>query len=147
MSVSWGEIAGLIAACAFLLLVGVLAVPILKLRRTVDAATNAINQLTEQAGPLLTSVHTSVDGVNQTIAEVNGQLVKVDTITEHVQHVSTNVAGLTSLFAATLGSPLVKAAAFTFGVRKAVMARRHADVEREVRASMKKSRRGRRKGI
>ena len=141
MSVTWGQIAGLIAACSFLLLVGVLAVPILKLRHTVDAATKALNQLTDQAGPLLASVHTSVEGVNQTIAEVNGQLVKVDTITEHVQHVSTNIAGLTSLFAATLGSPLVKAAAFTFGVRKALSARKHAEVEREVRANLKKRRR------
>lgn len=143
MSVTPGDIAFLILAGAFLLLVGVLAVPILKLRHTVDAATNALNQITDQAGPLLASVHTSVEGVNQTIAEVNGQLVKVDTITEHIQHVSTNIAGLTSLFAATLGSPLVKAAAFTFGVRKAVLARRHADVEREVKANLKKSRRGR----
>jgi uncharacterized protein YoxC len=145
VSVSLGEIAGLIAAGAFLLLVGVLAVPILKLRRTVDAATRALNQMTDQAGPLLASVHTSVDGVNQTITEVNGQLVKVDTITDHVQQVTTNVSALTSLFAATLGSPLVKVAAFTYGVRRAAAARRHADVEREVRATMKSQRRTRRR--
>ena len=41
-----GEIAGLIAAGAFLMLVIVLAVPILKLGRTVDAATRAITDLT-----------------------------------------------------------------------------------------------------
>ena len=144
-TVSVGEIAALIAAGAFLLLVGVLAVPILKLRRTVDAATRALNQLTDQAGPLLASVHTSVDGVNETITEVNGQLVKVDTITDHVSQVTTNVSALTSLFAATLGSPLVKVAALTYGVRKAVVARRHADVEREVRATMKSQRRSRRR--
>jgi uncharacterized protein YoxC len=140
--VSVWEIALLIMAGAFLLLVGVLAVPILRLRKTVDAATRTINTLNDQAGPLLESVHTSVDGVNQTLAEVNQQLVKVDAITGNVAQVSTNIAGLTSLFAATLGSPLVKVAAFSYGVRKAITSRRHADVEREVRATMKSQRRG-----
>ena len=141
MSVSGWEIAALIAAGAVLLLVGALAVPILKLRKTVDAATRAINELTDQAAPLLGSVHVSVDGVNETLVGVNGQLAKVDTITENVQQVTTNVSALTSLFAATLGSPLVKAAAFTFGVRKAVLSRRHAEVEREVKTNLKKRRR------
>jgi uncharacterized protein YoxC len=143
VSVSGWEIACLIAAGAFLLLVGALAVPILKLRKTVDAATRAINELTDQAAPLLSSVHVSVDGVNETLVGVNGQLAKVDTITENVQQVSTNVSALTSLFAATLGSPLVKVAAFTYGVRKAAAARQRSDVEREVKASMKSRRRAR----
>jgi hypothetical protein len=33
---------------------------------------------------------------------------------------TTNVNALTSLFAATVGSPVVKAAAFTYGVRSAL---------------------------
>ena len=37
---------------------------------------------------------------------------------------STNVNALTSLFAATLGGPLIKVAAFSFGVRMAVGSRR-----------------------
>jgi uncharacterized protein YoxC len=145
VSLSGGEIAALIAAGAFLLLVGALAVPILKLRKTVDAATRAINEITDQAGPLLSSVHVSVDGVNQTLGEVNGQLAKVDTITDHVRQVTTNVSALTAMFAATLGSPIVKVAAFTYGVRQAATARRRSDVERQVRRSMKSGRRGRRR--
>ena len=46
-----GEIAALIAAGAFLMLVLVLAVPILRLRHTVDAATRAINDLNDRTGP------------------------------------------------------------------------------------------------
>jgi uncharacterized protein YoxC len=143
VSVSGWEIAALIAAGAFLLLVGALAVPILKLRKTVDAATRAINELTDQAGPLLSSVHVSVDGVNETLVGVNGQLAKVDTMTDHVQQMTTNVSALTSLFAATLGSPLVKVAAFTYGVRQATNARKRSDMEREVKAQMKSQRRAR----
>jgi uncharacterized protein YoxC len=144
--VSGGEIAALIAAGAFLLLVGALAVPILKLGRTVDAATRAINEMTDQAGPLLASVHVSVDGVNQTLTEVNGQLAKVDVVTDHVKQVTTNVSALTSLFAATVGSPMVKVAAFTYGVRQAAAARKRSEMEREVRKVMKAQRRaGRRR--
>jgi len=143
VSVSGWEIALLIMAGAFLLLVGALAVPILKLRKTVDAATRAINEVTDQAGPLLASVHVSVDGVNETLVGVNGQLAKVDTVTDHVQTVTTNVSALSSLFAATLGSPLVKAAAFTYGVRQAASARKRSDVEREVKRTMKTQRRAR----
>jgi len=46
-------------------------------------------------------------------------------------------------------NPLVKVAAFSYGVRKAAANRRHADEEREVRATLKeqrKARRGRRTG-
>lgn len=143
MSVSGWEIAALIAAGAFLLLVGALAVPILKLRKTVDAATRAINELTDQAGPVLSSVHTSVDGVNETLVGVNTQLAKVDSMTDHLQTVTTNVSAISSLFAATLGSPLVKVAAFSYGVRQAAKARRRSDVEREVKRNLKAQRRAR----
>ena len=38
---------------------------------------------------------------------------------------ATNASALTSLFAATLGSPLVKVAAFTYGVRSAMSGGTH----------------------
>ena len=56
-----GQIAALVAAGAFLMLVLVLAVPILRLRHTVDAATQAINDLNDRTGPLLTNVTATVD--------------------------------------------------------------------------------------
>lgn len=121
---SGGEIAALIAAVAFLLLVGILAVPLLKLGRTVDAATEAINRITDRTDPVLAQLHTTVIGVNQTLVGVNHQLDKVDTITEHAQNVTGSVSNLASLFGATLGGPLVKAAGLAYGLRKAVAGRR-----------------------
>ena len=50
----------------------------------------------------------------------NEQLVKVDGITTNVSAITTNASALTALFAATLGSPVVKVAAFTYGVRSAL---------------------------
>ena len=42
-----------------------------------------------------------------------------------IGEVTTNASALTSLFAATVGSPLVKVAAFTYGVRSAMSGGTH----------------------
>lgn len=139
---SLGGIAAIIAAVAFVLLVGALAVPLVKLGRTVDAATKAVTDVTEQTVPILASVHVTVDGVNQTLDGVNQQLGKVDTLTEHVSAITGSIAQVTTLFGATVSGPLVKAAAFGYGIRSAVRARRAADTEREIRDELTKRRRG-----
>lgn len=142
-----GEIAGLIAAGAFLMLVVVLAVPILKLGRTVDAATRAINDLTDRTGPLLGDVNDTVKGVNTALGQVqvsldgvNVQLERVDTITEHAAHITANVANLSTVVAAAAANPLIKVASFGYGLRKTVAARRKAEEDREVRATLKQRR-------
>ncbi|WP_067502538.1 DUF948 domain-containing protein [Actinoplanes sp. TFC3] len=142
-----GEIAGLIAAGAFLMLVFVLAVPILRLRRTVDAATQAINDLNDRTGPLLAEVTGTVQNVNVVLGQsqvtldgLNVQLAKVDTMTEHAQNVTANVANLATVVSAAAANPLVKVASFGYGLRKAAAARRHAEDEREVRATLKRRR-------
>ncbi len=84
--------------------------------------------------PLLGEVTTSVTHVNQ-------ELVRVDAITANVQSISGNVSALTSLFAATLGSPIIKVAAFSYGVRSAAGRRHEKDVNRRVREELKSSRR------
>ena len=114
---SVGEIAGLIAACALVLLVILVAFPLLKLGRTLDETTLTIRQAREQTQPLLAQATT-------TVAQVNANLERVDGIAENAQNVSTNVAALTSVVAATLGSPLIKVAAFSYGVRSAAKKRR-----------------------
>ena len=117
---SAGEIAGLIAAIAVVLLVVLLAVPLLKLGRTLDETTLTIRQVREQSQPILSQAST-------TVTHVNANLERVDDITGNAANVSSNVAALTSVFAATLGSPLIKVAAFSYGVRKTVQARRDGD--------------------
>jgi uncharacterized protein YoxC len=146
--VSFGEIAALVAAGAFVMLVLVLAVPILRLRHTVDAATRAINDLNDRSGPLLGNVNTTIENVNTALGQVhtsldgvNLQLAKVDTMTGHAQQVTANVANLATVVSAAASNPLVKVAAFSYGVRKAAAKRRHADEEREVRASLREQRR------
>jgi len=110
---SVGDVAGLIAAIAFVLLVGVLAVPLVKLGRTFDAATESVKELTDHTLPVLDETATLV-------ASGNTQLENIDTVTTAAAQVSENVSALTALFAATLGSPMIKVAAFSYGVRQAL---------------------------
>jgi uncharacterized protein YoxC len=142
-----GEIAGLIAAIAFAMLVLILAVPILKLGKTVDAATRAINDLNERTGPLLGNVQDTVTNVNTALGQVqvsldgvNVQLAKVDTMTNHAQNVTASVANLATIVSAAAANPLIKVASFGYGLRKAAAARRRAEDEREVRDTLKRRR-------
>jgi uncharacterized protein YoxC len=112
-----GGIAGLLAVVVFGALVGALAYPLIKLGKVLDEARLTVRGLSEGTLPLLAEVTT-------TVASTNQQLGKVDTITNNVAQVSTNVSALTALFAATLGSPVVKVAAFSYGVRQAMGGRR-----------------------
>jgi Bacterial protein of unknown function (DUF948) len=130
---SAGEIAGLIAAVAFVLLVGVLAVPLFKLGSVFDETRSMIRDVSGETVPLLHEVTT-------TVVTTNAQLVRVDAITSNVQAATTNVSALTGLLAATFGSPLVKVAAFTYGVRRALSSRPHVTTERRLRAQLRAER-------
>ena len=123
---SGGAIAGLIAAGAFVLLVLLLAIPLLKLGRTLDEATLAIRKTHEGAAPILADAQA-------TVTQVNLQLEQVEGIARNVNAMTTNVAAMTNIVSSTLGSPLIKTAAFTYGVRKAVSDRRDAEVLKEAR--------------
>jgi uncharacterized protein YoxC len=133
---SGGEIAALIAAIAFVLLVLLLAVPLLKLGRTLDEATLAVRKTHDGIGPLLNQAQ-------QTMDSVNAQLVQVESIATNVNSMTTNVAAMTAVVGSTLGSPMIKAAAFTYGVRKTVSDRRDADAVRAARKKRRTDRRSR----
>ncbi len=136
---SAGDVAGLIAAVAFVLLVGVLAVPLLKLGQVLEEARVMVRGVSERTTPLL-------EEVTLTVSTTNTQLARVDTITSNVAEVTGNVSAMTSLFAATLGNPVIKVAAFTYGVRKALAQRDRAEVSKRVRQQMKAERSARRGG-
>ena len=127
-----GQVAALIAAVAFALLMLALTYVVLKLSKTVEETQRLVAGITDKTVPLLGEVTTSVTHVNQ-------ELVRVDAITANVQSISGNVSALTSLFAATLGSPIIKVAAFSYGVRSAAGRRHEKDVDRRVREELKGS--------
>ncbi|MBV1856039.1 DUF948 domain-containing protein [Catellatospora tritici] len=120
------EIAALVAAGAFAMLVLVLAVPILRLRHTVDAATVMLRQVSDRTGPLLDGVTDTVDNVNTTLGQVqvtidgiNVQLAKVDTVTSHLASASSGISRVVGAFSGHANGPVAKAAAFAYGLRRA----------------------------
>jgi uncharacterized protein YoxC len=133
--VSAGGIAALIAAGAFVLLVLLLAIPLLKLGKALDEATLAIRKTHEGAVPLLSEAQT-------TVANVNSQLDTVEGITKGVSSITTNAAALTSIVSATVGSPLIKVAAFSYGVRSTVRKRQDAQAAALARRNRRAERRG-----
>jgi hypothetical protein len=116
------------------LLVLLLAVPLLKLGRMLDEATLAIRTTHEGAAPLL-------GDAQNTLTQVNAQLDQVEGIAKNVNAMTTNAAALSSIVSSTLGSPLIKAAAFSYGVRKTVVDRRDADAVKQARRRHRAARR------
>ncbi|MHA7238614.1 DUF948 domain-containing protein [Arthrobacter sp. TMS1-12-1] len=113
---SGGDIAGLIAAGVFAVLVLLLAVPIWKLGRVFDELRKAIRTVTDETTPL-------IEEVTSTVSTTHQQLKTVDGITTNVSDASANISALSSLIAATIGSPLIKVSAFSYGVRSAFAGR------------------------
>ncbi len=123
VTVSGGDIAGLIAAGAFVVLTALLAIPLVKLGRVFDETTLAIRDLSSNVTPLLAETTT-------TISETNKQLARIDTITSNVADVTGNVSALVGLASATIGGPLIKIAGFSAAVRSALRVTRPAKPRR-----------------
>lgn len=129
-----GQVAGLIVAVFFAVLVLVLAFVLFKLSKVLQETQRLVAGITDKTLPLLGEV-------TGTVTHVNSELVRVDAITANVQSISGNVSALTSLFAATLGGPVIKVAAFSYGVRRAAGKRNEADLTKRVKADMKAQKR------
>ena len=104
-----GDIAGLIAAGVFAILVALLAVPILRLTKVFDELIVTIRSLNQSTNPL-------IEEVTKTVVSTNEQLEKMDDITSNA---SAHVSALSSLVTSTVGQPLIKVASFSYGVRQA----------------------------
>jgi uncharacterized protein YoxC len=115
---SGGDIAAIIAASAFALLVIFIGVPLIKLGRLLDETRDSVHDLNESVAPLLTELTT-------TVTEANKQLARIDVITENVSDVTTNVKSLVAVFTASVGAPLAKIAGLTQGIRSALIGKKN----------------------
>jgi uncharacterized protein YoxC len=140
--VSFGGVVALIFAILFAVLVAFTALVLVKLGQVLSETARLVAGITDRTVPLLSEATTS-------IVHVNTNLERVDAITENVQTVTTNASALSSIVAATVGGPLVKVAAFSYGVRRALRDSDRRDVEKRVKSEVKAERRaarGRRRG-
>jgi hypothetical protein len=136
------DVAGLIVAIFWGVLVCFLSYVLVKLGKVINEAAKLVSGVADQTVPLLGEVTTSV-------VHVNAELTRVDAITANVEEISGNAKALTSLFAATLGSPVIKVAAFSYGVRRTFARGREEDVRKRVKEELKAekvSKRAARKG-
>lgn len=117
---SLGSIAALIAAIAAVALVAFLAVPLLKLGRVLEETRLVVRDVGHNSVPILVELR-------GTVTEANNEISKLALVTEDAAKVSANAtivaeqaAQMSQLFAATMGGPLVKTAALSYGVRNAL---------------------------
>jgi uncharacterized protein YoxC len=137
---SAGAVAGLIAAGAFLIIALFTCYALAKLARILDEVADRVRQtdrVIDESTDRIRQAGTTVDEVNTALASVNVELARVEQISTHVESITGNISALTSVFAATLGGPVIKVAAFTYGVRRAASKRSTADIESRVRAEVK----------
>ncbi|MEU9777259.1 DUF948 domain-containing protein [Streptomyces sp. NPDC047968] len=116
-----GEVAGILVAVFWAILVSFLAVVLARLAQTLRATTRLVAEVSEQAVPLLAQA-------SATVRSAQTQLDRVDAIASDVQEVTSNASALSTTVASTFGGPLVKVAAFGYGVRR-VLGRRGAGRE------------------
>ena len=74
--------------------------------------------------PILQELKGTVEATNDEIAKISLVTEDVSKVSGHATVVSENAAQMSQLFAATLGGPMVKTAAFTYGVRSALKGRK-----------------------
>ena len=134
---SGGAIVGLIFAVFFAVGVCFFAFVLVRLAEVLKETTRLVAGITQETVPLLSEI-------TDTVKNGNSQLVKVDSITDNVENMSKNISGLVSTATSVIGSPLVKAASFSYGVRAAITSRKNEDVAKRVKAELKADRKARR---
>jgi Bacterial protein of unknown function (DUF948) len=115
-SVSGGEVAGLVIAVLWAVLVAFLAVVLVRAARALRETTRLVAGIADQTVPLLGQAAT-------TLRRAGVQLDRVDAITADAEEVAANASALSGAVHEAIGVPLTKVAAFGYGVRKAARIR------------------------
>lgn len=105
-----GEIAGLIAAIAFVVLAGFLIYPLIRLGKLFDQIAETIKDTGDHAIPALDEGVTTVQQVNKSLADVNR-------ISSSVSTTANNIGALTNLYGSFLGKPIIKLASIFYGIK------------------------------
>lgn len=111
-----GELAGLLVAVFWAILVCFLAAVLVRLARLITETTKMVSELSDRVVPLL-------DDVTVTVTETNRQLVTVEAIAGNVKDTSEHVAKVTAVASALMTGSLVKVSALSHGVRRAIAVR------------------------
>ncbi|GAA1088490.1 DUF948 domain-containing protein [Nocardiopsis composta] len=113
-----GELAALIAAVVWTVLVAFLCVALVKLTRLLSETTKVVREFGERSRPLL-------EDVAATVERTDASLERVEEITANVATTTEDLSTMTALTRSVVTGPLVKLASFSYGVRR-VMGQRKA---------------------
>ncbi|MEU8198124.1 DUF948 domain-containing protein [Microbispora amethystogenes] len=113
-----GELAGLVVAIFWAILVCFMVVVLVRLARLLTETRRSVAELSDRLGPLL-------DDMSQTVTEANRRLVAAETISDNMRDVSGNMVKITGVASTLFAGPVLKIAAFRDGFRLA-LARRAA---------------------
>jgi hypothetical protein len=127
------ELAALIAAVFWALLVCVGAVVLLRLGRFLSESTRLVAELRERGDVLLQRAQAAVDGAQAAVDRASRQLDQTESVTASMDELGTGMAELAGQVTALAGlgrviadSPVGRTAALAYGVRHAVGLRRAA---------------------
>lgn len=122
-----GEIAGLIAAIAFVLLVGMCAIPLFKLGKVLDELATVVRDLGTGTTPILEELKGTVEVTNTEIARLGDVTAEVERVTAdvaklsgHATQVAENTAAMSKVMTAAVGRPLVGVASSAHALRTAI---------------------------
>lgn len=108
-----GDVAGLIAAIAFVILVGFMIYPLIRLGKLFDQLSQTVKDTGDQAVEAL-------DGGVDTVQKINKTLDDVNDVSDALSTTANNVSALTDLYGAMLGKPAIKVASTAWAIRQTV---------------------------
>lgn len=134
-----GEVAGLIVACGWAVLVIFLSYVLIKLGGTLKELTRVVGEVGDSTVPVLTEV-------TATVATTNITLSSVEEITTNVSSITRNAKALTAIATVGMGNPLIKAVSFSYGVRRAMGGKKQREMQKRVKDEMRKDAHRKRRG-
>ena len=113
LAISWGGLAGLVAAIAWAVLVLALFVVMLNLFRLLESTKMLVDGIRQETVPLLGEVTTTVTSVNKELDRLDGMVESAGNIVKSAERVSAVVEQAVT-------SPLIKVIALGAGASRAV---------------------------
>lgn len=111
-----GELAGLVIAIFWAILVCFMVVVLVRLARLLTETRKSVAELSDRIAPLL-------DDMSQTVSEANRRLVAAEAITDNMRDVSGNMVRITAVASTLFAGPVLKISAFRDGFRLALARR------------------------
>lgn len=136
---SGAQIVGLIFAVFVVVGAFFLALVLMRVTELLLTVKGTLTTITDAALPL-------IEQAEQAAKTGNAGMVKVAAITENIQDLTDNVGAVTATAGAVAGGPLVKAASFSYGVRRVITSRSQPDRAKQVKRELAEERRRARAG-